>query len=71
MFIRLLYVDVAVLHSGFDNAAKFELMRRFNDSENKLMILIIMHFVLFQKMNFDVCCNKILMITNVINVFQK
>ena len=69
--IRLIYVETVVLHNELDDLKKIVFVRRFNDSKNFLLVFIIMHSISFQKINFDICCNKILIVINVINEFQK
>jgi hypothetical protein len=71
MFINLIYVETTVLHADLNDQKRVNLMKRFNDQNDELIILIIMYAVFAQKMNLNKCCNKILIVINVINISQK
>jgi hypothetical protein len=71
MFINLIYVEMIVLHADFNDQERVNLMKKFNDQNDELIILIIMHAVFAQKMNLNKCCNKVLIVINIVNVFQE
>ncbi len=60
-----------VLHADFNDQERVNLMKKFNDQNDELIILIIMHAVFAQKMNLNKCCNKVLIVINIVNVFQE
>ena len=67
MVLNMIYVETAVLHAGLSDPERVELVRRFNDPENGLLILIIMHSVSSQGVNLDRCCSRVLVVTNAVN----
>jgi hypothetical protein len=71
MTINLIYVETIVLHFDLIDSKRITLIKRFNDSTNDLIILIIMHAVSIQRINLDKCCNRMIIVINVINAFQK
>jgi hypothetical protein len=71
MTINFIYVETIVLHFDLIDLKRITLIKRFNDSTNDFIILIIMHVVSIQKINFDKCCSWMIIVINVINAFQK
>jgi hypothetical protein len=71
MFKNLIYVETTVLHADLSDQERVNLMKRFNDQNDELIILIIMHAVSAQKVNLNKCCNKVLIVINVVNVSQE
>jgi hypothetical protein len=71
MFINLTYVETTVLHADLNDQERVNLMKRFNDQNDELIILIIMHAISAQKMNLNKCYNKILIVINVVNASQE
>lgn len=67
MVLNFVYVETGVLHSKLSDGERIELVKRFNDAEDSLSILILMHSVSAQGMNLDACCCRVLVITNAIN----
>lgn len=54
MCLNLVYVESAVLHAGLSDPERVELVARFNDPEDSLMVLIITHSVSSQDVNLDI-----------------
>ncbi len=71
MTINLIYVETIVLHFDLIDSKRIMLIKRFNDSTDDLIILIIMHVVSIQKINLDKCCSRMIIVINVINASQK
>jgi hypothetical protein len=71
MTINLIYVETIVLHFHLINSERITLIKRFNDSTDDFIILIIMHVVSIQRINLDKCCSRMIIVINVINAFQK
>lgn len=64
---NFVYVETEVLHAALTEAERVDLIKRFNDSENSLITLIIMYQVSAQGVNLDKCCSRVLVATSVIN----
>lgn len=64
---NLVYVECATLHSGLSDKERVDLVNRFNDPEDSLTVLIIMHTVSAQGVNLDKCCNRVMIMTNASN----
>jgi hypothetical protein len=71
MTINLIYVETIVLHFDLIDSERITLIKQFNDLTNDFIILIIMHVVSIQKINLDKCCNRVIIVINVINASQK
>ena len=67
MVLNLIYVKTVVLHASLLILEQVKLVTRFNNPENSLLVLIIMHSMLLQDVNLDKYCNQILVITNAAN----
>lgn len=65
--LNLIYVESAVLHASLSDGDRIQLVNRFNDPEDSLTILIIMHAVSAQGVNLDRCCNRVVVVTNAAN----
>lgn len=67
MVISLTYVEVAIMHSRLDDDDQIELSRRFNDKNDSLQILIIIHAVNAAGVNLDGACSRVVVLTLAIN----
>ena len=68
---KLLYVDAETLHAELNDVERVNLIKKFNDSNDFFLILIIMYQVNAQKINLNRCCFKIIVVISVINAFIK
>ncbi|MCJ1426022.1 hypothetical protein MMC29_003924 [Sticta canariensis] len=59
MCLNLVYVESAVLHAGLSDTERVGLVARFNDPEDSLVVLVIMHSVSSQEVNLDGCCHRV------------
>ena len=71
MICNLVYVKATILNFRFFQIEKINFVKRFNNSNDDLIILIIMHVVFIQDVNFDSCCNKMIIIINATNTSQR
>lgn len=65
--LNLIYVETAVLHAGLSDAEQVALVACFNNPDDSLLVLIIMHSVFSQGVNLDGCCSRVCVVTNTIN----
>lgn len=65
--LNIVYIETSVLYTKLSNQERIELVKRFNNKEILLMILIIMYSMLAQGVNLDYCCNRIIIVTNISN----
>jgi hypothetical protein len=63
-----LYIKSEILHVELSNMKRVNLVKRFNDSNDSLLILIIMYQVFAQKINLNKCCSKVIVFILTINV---
>ena len=61
------YVETEVLHAGLTDLERVNLVKRFSDPKDSLLILIIMYQVSAQGVNLDRCCCRVLVATPAIN----
>lgn len=61
------YVESAVLHAALSDAERIQLVARFNNADDPLLVLIIMHAVSSQGVNLDRCCRRVIVVTNAPN----
>lgn len=55
-----MYVESAVLHAALSDAERIQLVARFNDPDDQLLVLIIMRAVSSQGVNLDKCCRRVI-----------
>lgn len=61
------YVNTEVLHAGLSDSDRVNLVKRFNDPKDDLLILIIMYQVSAQGVNLNPCCCRVIITTPAIN----
>jgi hypothetical protein len=64
---NLIYVEAGVLHAGLTDSERVNLVNRFNDPSDTLVVLIIMYQVSAQGVNLDKCCSRVIVATPAIN----
>ena len=65
--VNFVYVECAVFYSGLTDPKRVELVAQFNNPNNLLLVLIIMHSVSSQEVNLDQCCSRVVVVTNARN----
>ncbi len=68
---NLIYVEVEILHADLIDSERMNLVNRFNDSFDTLIVFIIMYQIFAQNVNLDKCCFRMIVATSAINVFSK
>jgi hypothetical protein len=63
-----LYIKSEILHVELLNMKRVNLIKKFNDFNDSLLILIIMYQVSIQRINLNTCCSKMIVFTSTINV---
>ncbi len=62
------YIKSEILHVELSNMKRVNLIKKFNDFNDNLLILIIMYQVSTQKINLNTCCFKVIVFISTINV---
>lgn len=57
----------AVLHAVLSDTERVQLVARFNNLADNLLVLVIMHSVSSQGVNLDSCCCRVQVVTNAAN----
>ena len=65
--VNFVYVECAVVHAGLSDTKRIDLVSRFNDPEDSLVVLVIMHSVSSQGVNLDKSCSRVIVVTNAPN----
>jgi hypothetical protein len=66
---NLIYVKTEILHAKLIDIERVNLINRFNDSNDNLLILIIMYQMSVQNVNLNTCCFRAIVTISAINVF--
>ena len=67
LVLNLTYVETAVLHSALTDEERVNLIKRFNNEDDPLRILIIMYSVSAAGANLDPACCRVIVVTPAIN----
>jgi hypothetical protein len=67
LVLNLTYVETAVLHGALSDEERVSLIKRFNNEEDPLQILIIMYLVNAAGANLDPACCRVIVVTPAIN----
>lgn len=59
--------EICINFTYLSDQERISLVARFNDPDDSLLVLIIMHSVSSQGVNLDMCCNRVIVITNASN----
>lgn len=65
--LNMIYIETEVMHAALSEAERINLVKRFNDSNDSLLVLIITYQVSAQGVNLDSCCCRALVTTPAIN----
>jgi hypothetical protein len=68
---NFIYVEVEVLHADLIDSKRMNLVNRFNDSFDSLIVFIIMYQIFAQNVNLNKCCFRIIVATSIINGLSK
>ena len=68
---KSVYINAKVLHAGLSDAERVQLVKRFKDFKDNLMILVIMYQVFSQDVNHDPCCVRVIVFIPAINAPSK
>lgn len=63
----MIYVKTEVLHADLNDSERIALVKRFNDSSNPLLVLVIMYQISAQWVNLDACCSRAIIATPATN----
>lgn len=63
LVLKSVYVEAEVLHAGLSDTERVDLVQRFRDPADKLMVLVIMYQVSAQGVNLDPCCSRVIVTT--------
>jgi hypothetical protein len=66
---NFIYVKTEILHAKLIDIERVNLINRFNDSNDSLLILIIMYQMSAQDVNLNKCCFRAIVTISAINVF--
>lgn len=61
--VNFVYVECAVLHAGLSDPERVQLVARFNDPDDNLLVLIIVDSDSSQGVNLDRCCHRVIVVT--------
>lgn len=64
---NMIYVKIKVLHAALTDVERINLVKRFNNPKDNLMIIIIMYQVSAQRVNLDPCCCRAIVDTPAVN----
>ena len=65
------YVEIEIMHVDLIDQKRVNFVKKFNDFNDNLTIFIIMYQMFAQKVNFDFCCCKVIVIISIVNVSSK
>ena len=66
--LNFIYMKTEMLHAIFIDVERFNLMNKFNNSDDFLLMLIIMYQMSTQNVNLDRACSKMIVAISTINV---
>lgn len=64
---KLIYVEAEVLHANLSDLERVNLVNRFNNPGDTLIVLIIIYQVSFQGVNLDNCCCRVVVAMSALN----
>lgn len=68
---KFIYLNAEMLHARLLNAKCVQLVKRFKNLKNTLIMLVIMYQVSLQGVNLNLCCSKVIVIIFTINALSK
>ena len=68
---NMVYIETRILHAGLSDQEKMQLVQQFNDPNYSLWVLIIQYQISAQRINLNVCCFRIIVLTPAVNSSSK